>query len=187
MVPPFDDPLIIAGQGTIGLELLEDLPDIDTVLVPLSGGGLISGIALALKSASPNIRVVGISMERGPAMYHSLQAGKPVQVPEEETLADSLQGGIGMENRYTYPMVQQYVDEVILLSEEEIAAGMTFALLEQHLVLEGGGAVGLAALLYNKVSNLGQTVAVVASGGNVDIQTLLQVVQNNTDTVAQFI
>lgn len=181
LIPPFDDPLIIAGQGTIGLELLADLPEIDTVLVPLSGGGLIAGIALALKSANPNIRVIGISMERAPVMYQSLQAGRPVQLPEESTLADSLQGGVGLENQHTFRMVQQYVDELILLSEAEIAAGMAFAFFEHHLVLEGAGAVGIAALLHNKASNLGQNVAVVLSGGNVDIKSFLNVVQGEVE------
>ncbi len=178
MVDPFDDPLVIAGQGTIGLELLEELPEIDTVLVPLSGGGLISGIALALKTASPAIRVVGISMERAPVMYHSLQAGSPVQMPEEETLADSLQGGIGLDNQYTYRLVQEYVDDIILLSEEEIAGGMVFALTEHHIILEGGGAVGLAALLHQKIPKIGRNVAVIASGGNIDLGMLLKIVQS---------
>jgi threonine dehydratase len=177
LVPPFDDPFIIAGQGTIGLELLEELPQLDTVLVPLSGGGLIAGMALALKSASPAIRVIGLSMERAPVMVRSLQAGRPLQMDEEPTLADSLQGGIGLDNQYTFDMVQRYVDDVVLLSEAEIADGMAFAFREHHLVVEGGGAVGLAALLHGKVSNLGRSVAVVLSGGNVDLATLLELVQ----------
>lgn len=181
IVNPFDDPLIIAGQGTIGLELLEELPEIDTVLVPLSGGGLISGIALALKSASPAIRVIGLSMERGPVMYHSLKAGRPIQMPEEQTLADSLQGGLGPDNQYTFRMVQAYVDDVILLSEEEIAAGMAWALLKHHLVLEGAGATGLAALLHQKVQPPGRNVAVVLSGGNVEMGTLLEIAQKHRD------
>lgn len=177
MVDPFDDRFVIAGQGTIGLELLEDLPDVNTVLVPLSGGGLISGIALALKSASPTIRVVGVMMERGAVMYHSLTAGQPVQMPEEETLADSLQGGLGQANSYTFEMVQEYVDEVVLLTEEEIAQAMAFALLEHHLVLEGAGAVGIGALLQRKVPDLGRNVALVLSGSNVHISTLMEIVQ----------
>lgn len=177
MVDPFDDRLVIAGQGTIGLELLEDLPEIDTALVPLSGGGLISGIALALKTASPAIRVIGVSMERGPVMYHSLQAGRPVQMPEEPTLADSLQGGIGLNNQYTFQLVQQYVDEVILVSEAEIARGMAFAFFEQQLVLEGGAAVGVAALLHDKVPKLGGNVALVLSGGNIGMTSFLEIIQ----------
>lgn len=179
MIHPFDDPLVIAGQGTIGLEMLNDLPDVDTVLVPLSGGGLISGIALALKAAVPALRLVGVSMQRAPVMYHSLQAGRPVQLPEEETLADSLLGGIGLDNEYTFPLVQQFVDDVVLVSEEEIAKGMAFLLRDEHLVAEGAGAVGVGALLAGKVPNLGQNVAVVVSGGNVAIESLLQVVQSS--------
>jgi threonine dehydratase len=177
MVPPFDDPFIIAGQGTIGLELLAALPDIDTALVPLSGGGLIAGIALALKTANPAIRVIGLSMERAPVMYHSLQAGRPVQMLEESTLADSLQGGIGLDNQYTFQLVREYVDEVILLSEEEIAGGMAYAFFEHHLVLEGAGAVGIAGLLHRKISKLGRNVALVLSGGNVELRSFLQIVQ----------
>jgi threonine dehydratase len=176
MVDPFDDPLVIAGQGTIGLEILEDLPGVDTVVVPLSGGGLIAGIALASKSASPAIRVVGVSMDRAPVMYHSLKAGAPIEMEEEDTLADALVGGIGLDNRYTFRMVQEYVDEAILVSEGEIGAAMAFALEEHHLVVEGGGAVGVAALLHQKVSDPGSNVAVVVSGSNVSLPLLLQIV-----------
>lgn len=174
-VEPFDDPLVVAGQGTIGLELLEDLPAVDTAVVPLSGGGLIGGIAVALKAADPHIRLVGVSMERAPVMVRSLEAGRPVSLPEEETLADALAGGIGLENRYTFRLVQSHVDDTVLVSEEEIAAAMAWALAEHHLVVEGGGAVGLAALLQGKVAGLGRQVAVVLSGGNVDRSTLERV------------
>jgi threonine dehydratase len=168
MVPGFDDPLVIAGQGTIGLELLEDFPEIDTAVVPLSGGGLICGIAVALKSANAAIRVVGVSMDRAPVMYHSLKAGKPIDMPEEPTLADALMGNIGLDNRYTFRMVQQYVDDVVLVSEEEIAEAMAFALREHGLVIEGGAAVGIAALRRRRVPRLGRNVAVVVTGSNVD-------------------
>jgi len=178
MVNPYDDPLTIAGQGTIGLELLEDLPEIDTVLVPVGGGGLISGIALALKCASSTIRVVGVSMERAPVMYHSLQAGSPIRMEQEESLADALVGGIGLENRYSFRMVQELVDDFVLVSEEEIAEAMAFALERHHLVVEGAGAVGIAALLHEKVKDLAQHVAVVVSGGNVDIPLLMRIAQN---------
>lgn len=173
LIHPFDDPHIIAGQGTIGLELLQDLPQIDTVLVPLSGGGLISGIAFALKTANPNIRVIGISMERGPAMYHSLQAGKPVEVEEQPSLADSLGGGIGLDNRFTFALVKKYVDEVVLLTEEEIADGMLYTMREEHLIVEGAGAIGVAAILHHKIQNLGEQVALIISGGNADVGRLM--------------
>lgn len=178
MIPPFDDPEIIAGQGTIGLELLEDMPSLDTVIVPLSGGGLISGIALALKTANPDIRVVGVSMRRAPVMYHSLKAGKPIQMEEQDTLADSLRGGIGLDNRYTFHLVQKYVDQVVLVTEEQIAQAMRFAFEEHHLVVEGGGAVGIAALLQNQLNRLGRKVVLVISGGNVDIKLLMEILQN---------
>lgn len=174
----FDDPFVIAGHGTIGLELLEDLPEVDTVVVPLSGGGLISGIALALKSANSAIRVIGLSPECAPAMYHSLKAGAPIEIEEKDSIADALLGGIGLDNQYTFRMVQEYVDDVILLSEEEIAEGMAFALDKQHLIVEGAGAVGIAALLAQKVREVGGNVVVVVSGGNVDLPLLLKIAQN---------
>jgi threonine dehydratase len=178
-VPAFDDPFVIAGQGTIGLELLEVLPDVDTVIVPLSGGGLLAGIALALKTADPAIRTIGVSMERGPAMVESLKAGRVVPIVEEPTLADALAGGLNPDNAYTLPMTQQYVDETVLVSEEEIAAGMAFAFKQHHLVVEGGGAVGLAALLHGKIDGLGRQVAVVVSGGNVNPALLMEIVGKN--------
>jgi len=175
MIDPFDDPLVIAGQGTVGLELLEDLPEIDTAIVPLSGGGLIAGIALACKSASPSIRVIGVTMDRAPVMVHSLRAGTPIQMEEEDTIADALVGNIGVNNKYTFRMVQKYVDDTILVSDEEIAAAMAFALEQHHLVVEGGGAVGIAALLHQRATGLGHTVAVVVSGSNTSLPLLLKV------------
>jgi threonine dehydratase len=176
LIPPFDHPQVIAGQGVVGLELLEDLPELDCVLVPLSGGGLIAGLALALKAASPAIRIVGISMERGPAMYHSIQAGKPVQVEEQQSLADSLGGGVGLDNRYTFPLVQDHVDDILLLSEEQIARGMMHLYRHEQIVAEGAAAVGVAALLAERVQPLGSHVVVVISGRNVDMGVFTQVV-----------
>jgi len=175
-VKPFDDPQIIAGQATIGLEILEDLPRVDTALIPLSGGGLLSGIALALKSANPSIRVVAVSIERSPVMQESVKAGKAVAVEERDTLADSLLGGIGLDNRYTLPMVGELTDEFIAVSEEQIAGGMTYALEEHGLVLEGAGAVGIGALLAGKVRDPGSCTAVVLSGASVDLPRYLDVV-----------
>ena len=166
---PDDDPFIMAGQGTIGLEILEDLPQIDTAIVPIGGGGLISGIALALKSADSSIRVVGVSMARSPVMIESLKAGRPIEMEELETLADGLAGGIGLDNRYTFRACQAYVDQTAVVSEEEIAAAMAFVLDEHHIVVEGAGAVGIAALLGDQAQHLGQHVVVVVSGGNVDM------------------
>ena len=175
MIQAFDDPLIIAGQGTIGLEILEDLPRVDTVVVPLSGGGLIAGIALAMKTADPNIRVVGVSMEVAPAMYHCIQAAKPVEIEEKDSLADALLGGIGLNNQYTFPLVQKLVDDIILVTEYEIADGMFFAFEQQRLVIEGAAAVGIAMLIGGKDNSIGRHTAVVLSGSNVDTAILSRI------------
>ena len=177
MVHPFDDPIVIAGQGTIGLELLEEQPDIDTVVVPLSGGGLLGGIALTLKAINPEIQTIGVSMDQGAAMVESLKAGQVVEIVEEHSLADALIGGLGSDNRHTFKIIQKYVDQTVLVTEDEIAAGMTFALEKEHLVVEGGGAVGIAALLADKVRNLGVKVVVVISGSNVNLSTLIEIAQ----------
>ncbi len=178
-VHPFDDPAVLAGQGTIGLELVEDLPRVESVIVPLSGGGLIGGIALAMKSISPGIRVIGVSMERGAAMIESIEAGRPVLVKEERSLADSLGGGIGLDNRYTFPIVRDFVDERIVVSEARIAEAMAHLYWRERLVAEGGGAVGIAVLLHQMARSLGGTVAVVISGQNVDMTAF-------TDTVLPY-
>ena len=175
-VHPFDDPFVIAGQGTIGLELLEQVPALDTVVVPLSGGGLISGIAQALKSHEPGIRVVAVSAANARVMYESLKAGRPIAFPEEETIANALSGGIGLDNRFSFRMVRDLVDEHVLVSEAEIREAMVFAVVEHKLVVEGGGAVGIAALLSGQVRGAGECVAVVVSGGNVDAQVLMPVI-----------
>jgi threonine dehydratase len=169
MIPPFDHPHVIAGQGTLGLEMLQQVPDVDTVLVQLSGGGLISGIALALKAQRPEIRIIGISMERGAAMAISQTAGKPVEVEELPTLADSLGGGIGLDNRYTFAMVRDYVDQILLLDENEIADGIRHAYFSEQVIVEGGGAIGIAALLAGKAKPGAKTV-VLLSGKNIDME-----------------
>jgi threonine dehydratase len=168
MVPPFDHPHVIAGQGTLGLDLLEQVPDAEAVLVQLSGGGLISGVAAALKAKKPDIRVIGVSMERGAAMYRSQKAGHPVAVTELATLADSLGGGIGLDNRLTFNMVRDLVDDIILVTEAEIAAAVRHAYWQEQQVVEGSGSVGIAALLTNKFKPQGPTVALL-SGGNIDM------------------
>jgi len=178
MIHPFDDPEVIAGQGTIGLEIMDQLPDIDTVIVPLSGGGLLGGIALTLKSIHPAIQTIGVSMDKGAAMFESLKAGRVVEIVEEVSLADALIGGLGPDNRYTFKINQKHVDSTILVSEQEIAMGMAFALEKEHLVVEGGGAVGIAALLKGKVTDLGKKAALVISGSNVSLSTLLACAQN---------
>jgi threonine dehydratase len=166
-VPPFDHPDIVAGQGTIGLEIIEDMPDVALVLVPLSGGGLAAGLAAAIKAKRPQARVIGISMERGAAMAASLAAGRPVEVEEQETLADSLGGGIGLDNALTFSMCRDLLDDVILLTEGQIADGIRHAAVAEGQVVEGAGAVGIAALLAGKVKVDGPT-ALILSGGNID-------------------
>ena len=168
MVPPFDHPDIIAGQGTLGLEILEDFAEVETILVPVSGGGLVSGVAVAAKAIKPTVRVIGASMARGAAMYESRRAGKPVAVAELATLADSLGGGIGLDNRYTLAMVRELVDELVLVSEAEIAGAIRHAYREERQIIEGAGAVGIAALKAARIPNPGVTV-VVLSGANIDM------------------
>jgi len=172
MVHPFDDFHIIAGQGTLGLELIEDLPEIDMVLVPLSGGGLLSGVAMALKSIKPSVYAVGITMDQGAAVHESLKAGQIIAVEEKPTLADALAGGLGDDNTYTFRMVQKFVDETVLVTEDEIAGAMLFALDKHNLVVEGGGAVGIAALKHNRIADTGRNIAVIISGGNLDMGIL---------------
>ena len=167
-VPPFDHADVIAGQGTLGLEILEDAPFATTVLVPLSGGGLLSGVALALRTLNPAIRIIGVTMENGAAMQASLAAGKPVMVEEVPTLADSLGGGVGLENRHTFTMVRDLVDEVALVGEADIAQAMRTAYFEEGEVLEGAAAVGIAALDSGKVTLAGPAV-ILLSGKNVDM------------------
>ncbi len=175
-VHPFDDPLVIAGQGTIGLELIEQLPLLDTAIVPLSGGGLISGVTLALKRSNPEFRVVGVSAANARVMHESLEAGKPIAYPEEETIANALAGGIGLDNRHTFELVRDLVDEYVLVSEDEIRDAVAFAATEHKLVVEGGGAVGIAALLAGSVSVQGENVAVVVSGGNIEAPVLARII-----------
>jgi threonine dehydratase len=176
-VDPFDDPYVIAGQGTVALEILDEKPNVDAVIVPLSGGGLFSGIAVAMKSIAPDIRMIGVSMDRSPVMYHSLIAGRPIEMTEQPTIADALAGGIYLDNRYTYRLVKQYADETYLVTEEEIADGMGFALNQHRLVVEGGGAVGIAAALHRELSITGQNVVIVISGSNVDPLLLAKIIQ----------
>ena len=169
MLPPFDHADVIAGQGTLGLEILEQVPDVETAVVPVSGGGLISGVAAAVKALKPKVRVVGVSMERGAAMYDCIKAGKPVFVEELPTLADSLGGGIGLDNRYTFAMVRDLVDDLVLVSEAEIAGAIRHAYWEERQIIEGSGAVGIAALMTGRIADPGRT-AVIVSGGNIDMK-----------------
>ncbi len=169
-VSPFDDPLVVAGQATIGLELLEQRPDLATILVPLSGGGLAGGIAFAVKQFNPDIRVIGVSMDRGAAMYESVRAGHPVEVEEVPSLADSLGGGIGLENRLSFPLCRDYLDDIVLVTEEEIYRALQTVYYEDRLVCEGACVVGIAALQAGKLGPLGGPTAAVITGRNMDMR-----------------
>jgi threonine dehydratase len=184
MLPPFDHPAIIAGQGTLGLEIIEQVPDAALVLVPLSGGGLAAGIAAAVKGVSPRTKVIGVSMARGAAMKTSLDAGRPVLVEELPTLADSLGGGIGLDNRLTFAMCRDLLDDVILLGEDEIAAGIRHAYALEREIVEGAGAVGIAALLAGKISANGPIV-VLLSGRNIDMGLHRKIICSEGTSVAE--
>ncbi|CAN7559627.1 hydroxyectoine utilization dehydratase EutB [Trinickia sp. LjRoot230] len=176
-VPPFDDPAVITGQATIGLEIVEALPDVAHIVVPLSGGGLFSGVALAAKQCSAQVRLTGVTMRRGAAMHASLAAGKPVLVDELDTLADSLGGGIGLGNRYTFAMTQALIDDALLVDEDAITRAVVHAYQQERLVIEGAAAVGIAAVLEgglasgsNEASDSASgPIVIVVSGANIDM------------------
>lgn len=176
-VHPFDDPLVIAGQGTISAEILDDLPILSRIVVPLSGGGLAAGVARAAKAVRPDIWITAVSAERANVMVRSLEAGRPIEVAEEPTVANALSGGIGIPNHHTFEMVKDLVDEHVQVSEDEILRAMAYAVHERSLLVEGGGAVGLAALLASKLSDrpneaAGGATAIILSGGNVSLADL---------------
>ncbi|MFT5505194.1 MAG: threonine dehydratase [Gammaproteobacteria bacterium] len=177
MLPPFDHPHIIAGQGTLGLEMLEQHPDLDTVVIQLSGGGLISGMALAIKLQKPDVRLIGVSMERGCAMIQSQKAGKPIEVEELPTLADSLGGGIGLDNQYTFDIVKQYVDDFVILNENEIADGIRHAYFKEQIIVEGSGSVCLGAMVANKIKP-GRKTIVLLSGKNINMELHRKIINN---------
>ncbi|TDO10576.1 MULTISPECIES: hydroxyectoine utilization dehydratase EutB [Halomonas] len=172
LIPPFDEPWIVAGQGTIGLELMEDCPDLDQVIIGLSGGGLLGGIGAATKAIRPSCRITGVSLSRGAAMWESLKAGHPVTVEEVESLADSLGGGIGRNNRCTFSLVRKVMDDHFQVSERAIAAAMVDILAEEKRLVEGAAAVGLAAIEEHGLDVRGQRVALILSGNAVSLSTL---------------
>ncbi|NQW14662.1 MAG: hydroxyectoine utilization dehydratase EutB [Rhodobacter sp.] len=174
-ISPFDDPHVIAGQGTIGLEMLEARPDLDTILVPLSGGGLAAGVAVAAKSINPKVRVIGITMDRGAAMYTSLRAGKPVEVAEVPSLADSLGGGVGLDNKLSFALCRDNLDDTVLVTEEEIRDAMQVLYFEDRMVAEGASVVGLAAVLAGKVKLYGPTGTII-TGRNLDMDIFTRII-----------
>ena len=167
-ISPFDDPYVIAGQGTIGLEILQARPDIETLLVPLSGGGLAAGVAAAARAIKPDIKVIGITMDRGAAMYASIQAGHPIEIEEVASLADSLGGGIGLENKLSFAMCRDLLDDIILVTEQEIYHAMQTLFYEDRIVAEGACVVGIAAVQSGKLWLTGPTATII-TGRNVDM------------------
>ncbi len=178
LIHPFDDEDIIIGQGTVGLEMLEQFPDADTIIIPTSGGGLVSGIAQAIKLQKPKIKIISVSMERGPSMYDSLKKGVPVDVEELETLADCLGGSIGLDNKFTFNIVKEYVDDFVLVSEEKIAEGIKINFLEHKIVSEGAAATSIMVVKEKLSSHIGKNIICLICGGNIDAQLFNKVLSS---------
>ncbi len=175
-VPPAEHRLIMAGAGTVGLEMMLENPDLDMILVPAGAGGLILGIATIVKALNPRIKIYGVQSEASPPWYYSWKAGKLVEVKIEESLADGLSGGIKEE---MLELAKTRVDDFLLVSEEEIAEAMRYSIMELHQIVEGAGAVGLAAILSGKIDVKDKRVGVVISGGNVDSKTIARILSGN--------
>ena len=176
LIHPFDDEQIIAGQGTIGLEMIKNLPSIDTVIVPTSGGGLIGGIAIALKEQKPSIKVIAVSMKKGPSMYESLKAGKPVDVIEEETLADCLGGSIGLKNKYTFNIAKETIDDFVLIDEDKIAEGIKFNFENHKIITEGAAATSVMVVKDHLSKHIGKNVICLICGGNIDSELFTKII-----------
>jgi threonine dehydratase len=173
-ISAFDDPDVIAGQGTIALEILEQNSEIDTMIIPLSGGGLMSGIAITVRALKPEVKLIGVSMEAGAAMHLSIKAGKIVEVEETPSLADAITGCIPQDNKYSFPICKEHVDASYLVSEEAIGRAMVYALKHERLVLEGGGAIPIA-LLHEKLDLIpGKNLVLICTGDNVDVSLLME-------------
>ncbi|MEW6064981.1 threonine dehydratase [Desulforamulus profundi] len=174
-VHAFDDPLVIAGQGTVGLELLEDLPDVEAVLVPIGGGGLISGIACAIKEQRPEVRIIGVEASDAPCMLQACRIGKVHELTSAQTIADGI--AVRRPGDLTFEMVQHYVDQIVTVDDEEIAWAILMLLESSKLVVEGAGAVGISALLHKKCDLCGKKVAVILSGGNIDVNVISIIIE----------
>lgn len=174
-IHPFDDPLVMAGQGTIGLEILKELPDVETVVVPIGGGGLMAGIAMAIKTTHPQVRLVGVESSAAPSMYRAIKDHRISEVPLGLTIADGI--AVKRAGQLTTPVIRKLVDEIVLVEEEEIALAIVALLERSKLLVEGAGAVSLAALLNGRLKDSpGKTVCLL-SGGNIDVRTLALVVE----------
>jgi len=172
---PFDDDAVIAGQGTIGLELLDQIPGLEAVVVPIGGGGLVGGVACAIKEVNSRVRVIGVQTERLPSMLRATEAGEPVTVPAEATIADGI--AVRRAGELTLPLVQRYVDELVLVDEEEIANAILILLEQEKTLAEGAGAVALAALLQHKTNLNCNRTAVLVCGGNIDVSLLARIIE----------
>lgn len=173
-IHPFDDIDVIAGQGTIGLEILDQLPEVDAVIVPIGGGGLISGIAFAIKSLKPECKVYGVQSEGAPSMYNSLRKEHICNLKHVKTIADGIAVKTPGDN--TFKLCSKYVDEIVTVSDDEVASAILALMEQQKLVAEGAGAVSVAAAMFNKVDIKGKKVCCVVSGGNIDVTILSRVI-----------
>ncbi len=173
-IHPFDDDEVIAGQGTIGLEILEQLPDVDAVIVPIGGGGLISGVAYAVKQLNPNVKVYGVQAERAASMYGSRKKGEAITLDKVSTFADGI--AVKHPGDTTFKMVQQYVDDIVTVTEDEIATAILTLIEKQKLIAEGAGAVSVAAAMFSKLPIEGKKVVCLVSGGNIDVNILSRVI-----------
>lgn len=177
----FDDPDIIAGQGTIGLEVLEQVPAVEAVIVPIGGGGLISGIAIAIRESRPNVDIIGVEAERLPAMKTSVAANRVIQLRAANTIADGI--SVARVGEQTLPIVSQHVAEIFTVSEEEIASAIMTLLEREKTLAEGAGAVGFAALMQQRIPSVkGKKVVVVISGGNIDMTMLSRILERGLET-----
>ena len=174
-IHPFDDAEIINGQGTIGLELLEQVPDLEAVVIPIGGGGLISGVACALKETNPRIRVIGVEPEKLPSMLRAREAGAPVTLNAEATVADGI--AVRRAGDLTLPLVSRYVDEIVTVDDEEIASAILMLLEHEKTLAEGAGAAALAALLQSKTNLRSRRTVVLVSGGNIDVTLLAKIIE----------
>ncbi|MBQ7345493.1 MAG: threonine ammonia-lyase [Oscillospiraceae bacterium] len=179
-VHPFDDEYVIAGQGTIGLEILSDRDDIDAVIVPIGGGGLISGVACAIKSINPRIKVYGVQAAGAPSMFNSISHGKIERLGSVSTIADGI--AVKQPGELTYEMVNQYVDDIALVTEDEIASAILALIEKQKMIAEGAGAVSVAAAMYDKFPLAGKKVVSLVSGGNIDVTSLSRVIERGLMT-----